>query len=325
MLKHLDWVEKQCRVVLSEVNLSIEDYIDTMSTPGVPLDFTAIVVLARIYHIHITVYTNARIWSTSSSHPYKDAHFGLIFNRGFNFTETVSCGNADAYRDWIETRAQEGRLPSHTRNCLPDEIKVEAKLSTVSQALDIVHNMVMCKHGNPSDCVTCEDNVQSVKCENTLGSPNWENANCDTSLDSDISPLKVFLEDQNNNTSQFFSEDQNNNASEFFSEDHNNNASEFFSEDHNNNTLQFLAAVKNENPGDAQSTMEYSEGSEEDSDDNAHDVGGQVERQSSDDYDLLCHEKLNISLSSNQDNAADSKINLLWHAAQSTLMETKKE
>ena len=46
MLKHLDWVEKLCRVVLSEVNVSIEDYIDTMSTPGVPLDFTAIVVLA---------------------------------------------------------------------------------------------------------------------------------------------------------------------------------------------------------------------------------------------------------------------------------------
>ena len=46
MLKHLDWVEKLGRVVLSEVNVSIEDYIDTMSTPGVPLDFTAIVILA---------------------------------------------------------------------------------------------------------------------------------------------------------------------------------------------------------------------------------------------------------------------------------------
>ena len=294
MLKHLDWVEKLCRVVLSEVNISIEDYIDTMSTLGVPLNFTAIVVLAWIYHIHITVYTNAGIWSTSSSRPYKDAHFGLVFNGGFNFMETVSCRNADAYWDWIETHAQEGRLPSHARNCLPDEIKVEAKLSMVSQALGIVHNMVMCKHGNPSDCVTCEDNAQSVKCENTSDSQNWENANCDTSLDSDISPLKVFLEDQNNNASKVFLGDQN------------NNASEFFSKDQNNNTSKFLAAVKNEKPGDAQSTVEYSEGSEEDSDDDAHDVGGQVERQSSDDHDLLCHEKLNVSLSSNQDNAADS-------------------
>ena len=77
--------------------------------------------------------------------------------------------------------------------------------------------------------------------------------------------------------------------------------------------------MKNEQPGDAQTTMDYSQSSEEDSDDDARDVGGQV-----DDHDLLCHEKLNASLSSNQDNATDSKVNMLWHAAQSTLTDTKK-
>ena len=65
--------------------------------------------------------------------------------------------------------------------------------------------------------------------------------------------------------------------------------------------------------------MHKPQSSEEDSDNDAHDVGGQV-----DDHDLLCHEKLNTSLSSNQDNTADSKINMLWHAAQSTLTDTKK-
>ena len=297
MLKHLDWVEKLCRVVLSEVNISIEDYIDTMSTPGVPLDFTTIVVLVQIYHIHITVYTNARIWSTSCSHPFKDARFGLVFNGGFNFMETVSCGNTDTYQDWIETHAQAGQLPSDTRNCLPDDIKVEAKLSMVSQALGIVHNMVMCKHGNPSDCVTCEDNAESVKCENTSENQNWGNDS-----DSDMSPLKVFAKDNAESVKcENTSESQNSgNYSDsdmsplkVLSEDQTKNTSQF-SEDQNNNASQFLAAVKNEQPGDAQTTMEYSESSEEDSDDNARDVGGQV-----DDHDLLCHEQLNISLSSN--------------------------
>ena len=144
---------------------------------------------------------NAGIWSTSSSRPFKDACFGLVFNGGFNFTETVSCGNADAFRDWIETRAQEGRLPSHARNCLPDDIKVEANFSTVSQALGIVHNMVMCKHGNSLDCVTCEDKAQTVKCENTS-----ETQNGGDDSDSDMSPLKHFSEDQNKNASKFLEE-----------------------------------------------------------------------------------------------------------------------
>ena len=127
---------------------------------------------------------------------------------------------------------------------------MEAKFSMVSQALGIVHNMRMCKHGNHSYCVTCEDKAQTVKCENTLETQNWGDDS-----DSDMSPLKVFSEDQNKNTSEF-SEEQNKNASEF-------------SEEQNKNAMQFLAAVKNEQPGDAQTTMDYSQSSEEDSDNDA--------------------------------------------------------
>ena len=79
-MKHLDWLEKLPKVVLAEVNMSIEDYINTMSTLGVPLDFIGIVVLAQIYHMHVAIYTTSGIWSTSSSHPYKDARFGIVFN-----------------------------------------------------------------------------------------------------------------------------------------------------------------------------------------------------------------------------------------------------
>ena len=63
--------------------------------------------------------------------------------------------------------------------CLPDDIKVEAKFSTVSQSLGIV-NYILCKHGNKSDCGNCED-----------------------SMDSELTPLKYFSEDNNNNVNDF--------------------------------------------------------------------------------------------------------------------------
>ena len=38
-------MEHLTRTVLKDANVSVEDYIDSMSTPGIPLDFCALVVL----------------------------------------------------------------------------------------------------------------------------------------------------------------------------------------------------------------------------------------------------------------------------------------
>ena len=64
MVQCLDWVEKLGKVVLREVNISVKDYVDTITSPGVPLDFIAIVVLCRLYHIHICIYASAGMWCT---------------------------------------------------------------------------------------------------------------------------------------------------------------------------------------------------------------------------------------------------------------------
>ena len=48
MLQHLNWLEQISAVVLKEVNVSLEDYIDTMSTPGVLLDFVALMFLCCV-------------------------------------------------------------------------------------------------------------------------------------------------------------------------------------------------------------------------------------------------------------------------------------
>ena len=45
MLQRLAWVERLTRVVLKDANVSVEDYIDSMQTPGTLLNFCALMIL----------------------------------------------------------------------------------------------------------------------------------------------------------------------------------------------------------------------------------------------------------------------------------------
>ena len=58
------WVQHISCIMLKDVKVSLEDYIDTITTPGVPIDFLAIVVLCRAYHFHLAVYTSKGVWAT---------------------------------------------------------------------------------------------------------------------------------------------------------------------------------------------------------------------------------------------------------------------
>ena len=58
MLVHLPWVEKISEVLLRDVNVSVEDYIDSVTTPGVPVDFVSLMVLCHAYHFHVAVFTS---------------------------------------------------------------------------------------------------------------------------------------------------------------------------------------------------------------------------------------------------------------------------
>ena len=98
MVQCLDCFEKLGKVVLCKVNVSVEDYVDTITSLGVPLDFIAIVVLCRLYHIHICIYTSAGMWCTCQAKSFKDCRFGVVFNGAFNFTKTVYQGMSDEYQ-----------------------------------------------------------------------------------------------------------------------------------------------------------------------------------------------------------------------------------
>ena len=58
MLANLEWIQRISRVVLHDVNVTVEDYIDTITTAGVHLDFVAVLVFCRIYHMHMAIFNS---------------------------------------------------------------------------------------------------------------------------------------------------------------------------------------------------------------------------------------------------------------------------
>ena len=53
MIQHIDWLTELMSTVRKYSKATVEDYIDRITTPGGPMDFVAITVLCRIYHIHV--------------------------------------------------------------------------------------------------------------------------------------------------------------------------------------------------------------------------------------------------------------------------------
>ena len=147
MVQHHEWLQQISAVVLKEVNVSIEDYIDTITTPGVPIDFVALMFLYRIYHIHVAVFTTRGVWSTYRNTKKNNCLFGIVYNSGnFSFTETVKEGKGEQYHHWLEDRAAKGKMPSHTRTDIPGSVKVEGMLCSLPDALSLVNNNVLCQH-----------------------------------------------------------------------------------------------------------------------------------------------------------------------------------
>ena len=58
MIQHIDWLTDLMSTVWKYSKVTVEDYIDWITTPGVPMDFVAITVLCRIYHIHVGIFFN---------------------------------------------------------------------------------------------------------------------------------------------------------------------------------------------------------------------------------------------------------------------------
>ena len=125
ILNRLDWVQKISAHVLKQRNQSLEDYINEITTPGVPLDPIALFLFARMYKIHIAIFTAKGIWATCHDTMLKKVRFVLLWYGGNKFIETVKIGKSEMYKYWIHEQSTLQRMPSHQRNCIPGTVKIE--------------------------------------------------------------------------------------------------------------------------------------------------------------------------------------------------------
>ena len=139
MLEHIEWIMSLTSTVHKYTEVPVEDYIDSITTPGVPLDFVGLTVLCRIFHIHVGFFFNNGCWCTSCKKDLSKARFRIVFHGDLKFTETVCKGWSEKYLLWIETRQAQGRMPSHNCTHVPGLLKREMlALSADKEESDIV-------------------------------------------------------------------------------------------------------------------------------------------------------------------------------------------
>ena len=98
VFKHLtDWVPKhlnRIKVVGSRIlqakKIRVEDYANDITSGLVPFDELAILVVARMYHIHIGVVLRDRVWYTSSAEKPDEIAFHLLFHGGVQYLDSCT-------------------------------------------------------------------------------------------------------------------------------------------------------------------------------------------------------------------------------------------
>ena len=119
MLANSEWMLDIAKSVLLEQDMTLEDYIDTVTTPGSPVDAVCILVLAKIFNMHVAIFLKKGVWCTSKDRSLKKCRLGLIFNGNGQFTETVKAGHSAKYIEFLKRHQQSGELLSHQRTKMP--------------------------------------------------------------------------------------------------------------------------------------------------------------------------------------------------------------
>ena len=119
MISHIDWTITIAKTVLNRNRISVEDYIDTVTTPGMAIDPVCVLVLARMFHFHAVIFLKKGVWSTCKDKSLKKCHMGLIFHGGSNFSETVKIGESDSYQSFLDKYTKQGVLLSHLHSKTP--------------------------------------------------------------------------------------------------------------------------------------------------------------------------------------------------------------
>ena len=120
MIVNMDWVLNIGKNMLKST--SLEDYIDTVTTPGVPIDPVCVLVLACMFHFHVAIFVSKGVLSTCKDRSLKKCRLRLIFHGSTEFSETVKVGQSKRYSKFLNAHAADGSLLSHLRTKTPGAV-----------------------------------------------------------------------------------------------------------------------------------------------------------------------------------------------------------
>ena len=86
---HICWIEKVGSNILKKKGQSIYNYINDLVELEIPLDQLGLLILARTYHHHITVFCKDFVWTTRSDNSTRDCTAYLVYKGGVNFIDSV--------------------------------------------------------------------------------------------------------------------------------------------------------------------------------------------------------------------------------------------
>ena len=85
----MKWIAKVGTNILKKKGIDIYDYVNDLVDLAIPLDQLGLLILARTYHHHITVFCKDYVWTTRSDNTMRDCTAYLVYKGGVNFIDSV--------------------------------------------------------------------------------------------------------------------------------------------------------------------------------------------------------------------------------------------
>ena len=93
-LSHMDWIKQISEKVLSKKKLNINDYLLNLSTIGVQLDETGIMIVDRMCKLNICVLMKEHFWCPLNGLTVDKAEICLAFKGKLIFSDTRPIGKS---------------------------------------------------------------------------------------------------------------------------------------------------------------------------------------------------------------------------------------
>ena len=92
---HMQWISSVGGEILGKKKIKIEDYCNDLQEMVTPIDQLGLLILARMYHRHFTVFLKDSVWSTRQDNGTTNSTIYFAYNSGTCFSDTVEDPDAD--------------------------------------------------------------------------------------------------------------------------------------------------------------------------------------------------------------------------------------